>query len=87
MAGEALADIVAKEFAVTETGPRMSITHGSEDILPLDWKAFARPAGVVAIEVGMLPMYESLMLLKHMKGVYKEGPPPARPQVKPKPPS
>jgi hypothetical protein len=86
MAGEALAEMIGKEFAVTETGPRMSITHGSEDIRPLDWKAFSRPPGVVLIEVGMLPMYESLMLLKHMKGVYEEGPPPKRPKFKPKSP-
>jgi hypothetical protein len=83
MAGEALAELVGKEFAATETGPRLPITHGPEKLRPPEWSAFARPAGVVVIEVGMMPMHESLMLLKNMKGVYTEGPPPERPRFKP----
>jgi hypothetical protein len=71
LAGEALAKCLTTNFAATETGPNIPILHSPEDILPRDTQSYARPAGTVAVTVGMRPVVDELLMLKYMKHVYE----------------
>jgi hypothetical protein len=71
LAGQALAELLTKNFAATATGSDRPVAHLGEDEMPPTMREFSRPAGIVAIVVGRLPIWENLAMLQHRPGAFK----------------